>query len=144
MRNQRQHQQARSERANLVAGFTLVELMIAVSIIGIAFLSLLTMRATAVDRTWTYTRDRRVQQLARETLEAVVYGEEEDRSGTDVGPPEMNWEVQIESAASGVNELLECTVTIKWTDEADEEQEYQLALRLFPPEESELLDGLDE
>lgn len=126
---------------NRESGFTLLELTIAIVILGLCFMYFLDQRTKAVDRVHEFTTERRVQALVREKLEEIVYGDEDERSGEFVGPPKMTWSAEFNAVfQSSENSLLECTLTAKWKDEADDDQEYQLSTRVFPPRESPLLD----
>jgi prepilin-type N-terminal cleavage/methylation domain-containing protein len=55
-------------------GFTLIELVMALAIIGGSFLTLLYMRTDAVDRAFNYNHLRLVERVARESLDEVAFG----------------------------------------------------------------------
>ncbi|MFQ5653682.1 MAG: prepilin-type N-terminal cleavage/methylation domain-containing protein [Planctomycetota bacterium] len=135
-------------------GFTLLELVLAVAILATAVLSMLSLRTSAVDRASVYTRDRAIRRLAQEKLDEVVFGIEEELSGTlewrrrPRSPVvELPWEVRVQRVSTDGPELLECTITVTYSagssSQGSEEEEYQLGTWIFPDDESPLLDEAD-
>jgi prepilin-type N-terminal cleavage/methylation domain-containing protein len=81
-------------------GFTLVELVMAVAIISGAFLTILDLRVKALDDAFQYNSQRLVNRLARQKLDEVAFGLEENTSGNLEVPGrdsvgDWPWNVQI-------------------------------------------------
>ena len=130
-----------TRRKNL--GFTLIELVVAVAILSGAFLTLLFLRTSAVDRAASYNRDRMIQRLARQKLDEVAHGIVEDLEGDfeEENRPEWTYEVQVQNLSQDGADLLECTITVLYSEGQDlEPSEYTLSKWFFPDEESALLD----
>jgi prepilin-type N-terminal cleavage/methylation domain-containing protein len=124
-------------------GFTLIELVVAVAILSVAFMSLLFLRTSAVDRAASYNRDRMIQRLARQKLDEVAHGIVEDLEGDfeEDNRPEWTYEVRVQNLSQDGADLLECTITVFYSESHDlEPSEYTLSKWFFPDEESALLD----
>ncbi len=129
-------------------GFTLIELVMAIAIIGASFLGLLVLRASAVDKAWVYNTERHAQRIAQEKLDEVVFGIEEGTSGSidEEGYEDWTWEVEVFSLATTDTNfpLLECSLTLFYTSENNEEPvEYFLATRFFVHETHPLREFAD-
>ena len=129
-------------------GFTLIELVMAIAIIGASFLGLLVLRASAVDKAWVYNTERHAQRIAQEKLDEVVFGIEEGTSGSidEEGFEDWTWEVEVYSLATTDTNfpLLECSLTLFYTAENnDEPEEYFLATRFFAHETHPLREFAD-
>jgi len=123
-------------------GFTLIELVLAVAIIGGAFMTLLFLRTEAVDRACNYNRSRALPRLAQEQLDDVAFGIDENTDGAfeDRGKPDWRWEVEVVQISTAEPVLLECTITVTYPERRDEEGEYRLSTWFFPDYENHLLD----
>ncbi len=123
-------------------GFTLIELVLAVAIIGGSFMTLLYVRSAAVQRAYLYNQARQLQRLAQEQLDEVSYGVVEDTDGSfeDRGKPDWRWEIQAVQVSTSDPVLLECTITVTYPEGRDEEAEYRLSTWFFPDDEHHLLD----
>ena len=124
-------------------GFTLIELVVAVAILSGAFLTLLFLRTSAVDRAASYNRERMIQRLARQKLDEVAHGIVEDLEGDfeEENRPEWTYEVQVQNLSQDGADLLECTITVLYSEGQDlEPSEYTLSKWFFPDKESALLD----
>ncbi len=102
-------------------GFTLVELVMAVAIISGAFLTILDLRVKALDDAFEYNSQRLVNRLARQKLDEVAFGLEENTSGvlevpgkSSVG--EWPWSVEIsnESTTDIGPRMLMITLTLEY------------------------------
>ena len=86
-------------------GFTLVELVMAVAILSGAFLTILDLRVKALDDAFKYNNDRLVNRVARQKLDEVSYGLEENSSG-EIEIPGKNtpepwrWSVTIQDQSN--------------------------------------------
>ncbi len=128
---------SRRGKAARVAGFTLIELVLAVGLMGGAFMSLLFLRTSAISQASKYNLDRKIQRVAQEKLDEVVFGVEEATSGTIEDEPTWQWEVEVFSLATveTLYPLLECSLTLSYpADESDDGSEYILATRFFADE----------
>ncbi len=125
-------------------GFTLVELLLALLIFATSILAVLWQRESAHDVAIEYTRERLVQRLALEQLDRVIFGLDENLSGSFIGPPEMQWTVDVRDLSPNEQPLLECTIRVLWRDESDAEQNYELNRWFYPDEESKLLDAVPD
>ena len=112
---------ARRERTP-TSGFTLIELVMAVGLIGFSFMSLLFIRASAIDQAAKFNIDRAVQRMAQEKLDEVVYGIEQNQDGTFEEEPDWEWSVEVFSLdeAGSLYPLLECTITLLYPAEDPE------------------------
>lgn len=132
------------------SGFTLIELVMAVGLIGFSFMSLLFIRASAIEKAAQFNIDRSVQRMAQEKLDEVVYGIEENQDGTFEEEPDWEWSVEVFSLdeSGSLFPLLECTITLLYPSEDPEggDGEYQLATRFFVDEEHPLYEfaGVDD
>jgi type II secretory pathway pseudopilin PulG len=118
-------------------GFTLIELVLAVGLIGGSFLALLLLRTSAVDRAFKFNLQRKVQRIAQEKLEEVVYGLEPALTGSIEGLPDWNWEVDVYSLATteSLYPLLECNLVLRYPgDDPDTPAEYRTTTRFFADE----------
>ncbi len=119
-------------------GFTLVELVVAVAILGGAFLSLLYLRSSAVARSTEYNRERLIQRLAQEKLDEVIYELEDDKDGAFEEQPQWTWRVDVQTISTEGESLLECTITVTYPTEYQEENEYTLSRWFFSDEDHPL------
>lgn len=93
--------------------FTLIEVMIAIAIIGTTLVSLLTIRNRAIEDIATINDSRILRLLAEKKIAEIEIGVEENDSGdfSDEGYPEFSWEVLKEiieiTEGAGVNESSE-------------------------------------
>ncbi len=124
-------------------GFTLVELVLAVAILGGSFLGLIYLRSSAVTRSTIYNRDRLIQRLAQEKLDEVIYRVGEDHEGGFEGQPEWTWEISGQNLSSEGADLLECTITVAYPDLDGQIVEYTLSRWFFPEEDHPLLTETD-
>lgn len=118
-------------------GFTLIELVIAVGLIGGAFLTMLELRTSAIDRAFRFNRLRVVQRVAQEKLDEVVFGIEENTLGEIEDRTDWEWEAQIYSIAESdsLSPLLECNLTLRYPGlKKDEVEEYVISTRFFADE----------
>ena len=119
------------------AGFTLIELVLAVGLLGGAFIGLLFLRTSAVDQAWTFNTQRAVQRVAQEKLDEVVFGIEENRAGSIDDRVGWEWEIEVYSLATSdtLYPLLECQLTLRYPRDVEEEpEEYLLTTRFFADE----------
>ncbi len=123
------------------AAFTLIELVLAVAILGGSFLTLLLVRAQAVNRAGTYNQERRIQRLAQEKLDQVMYGLEEELEGTFENEQQKTWHVQVQNLGDPDTPLFACTITVTYPDAADRESEqtYELTSWIFYPSQESIL-----
>ena len=124
-------------------GFTLIELLLALALISTTFLTLLYLRGEAEMRSIGYVFDRRIQKLAQQKLDEVVYGVEEDRNGTLIGPPEITWQATIEDVSESESIFLECVIEMSWVDVQQEDQNYTLTSWFLPDANDPILQGVD-
>ena len=128
---------AHRQRTTRNAGFTLIELVLAVGLLSTAFMSLLLLKASAMSDAAQYNLDRKIQRVAQEKLDEVVYGLEEATNGTIEEEPTWQWEIDVFSLATvdTLYPLLECSLTLRYpNDESEEGGEYLLATRFFADE----------
>ena len=130
------------------SGFTLIELVMALGLIGFSFLYLLDLKASAIGKAADLNIQRDVQRMAQEKLDEVVYGIEEAQGGSFDEEPNWEWSVEVFSLdeSGSLWPLVECTLTLTYPAEEQEgDGEYQLATRFFADEEHPLyeLAGLD-
>lgn len=120
-----------------IGGFTLIELVLAVGLIGGSFLTLLLLRASAIERATRFNLQRKVQRIAQEKLEEVVYGLEPALSGGIDGLKDWDWEVDVYSLATTESRypLLECNLLLRYPGtDADTPAEYRVTTRFFADE----------
>lgn len=138
------------------AGFTLVELVIAVAILGATVISLLYLRVAALDRVAVAHHQRYLQRIAQQKLDEVMFGIEEALEGTLETDPRVQWRIEgqeigsttppTETDATEVyiepQRLIECQVTITFLvpgregvgeDEGATPDEYRLTSWIYPP-----------
>ena len=127
-------------------GFTLVELVLALAIIGSAFLSVLWVRTAAVSRAAEFTRDRKVQRIAQEKLDEVLFGIEQETTGVVEELLEGEWEIEVYNRnEAGETPLYATRITIRYQDENLLDRDYSLSKWiLFTSEESILPDMIDQ
>lgn len=124
------------------AGFTLVELVVAVAILGGAFLTLLFLRAEAVDTAFTYNNKREMQRIAREKLDEIAFGIEENLTGELEFFPDATWEAQAMqlSAEAVAPFLIEITLDFSYPGLNPEEYEQiNISTRVLAEEEDPIL-----
>ena len=131
---------------NRRSGFTLVELVLAVAIIGGAFLSVLFLRASAVSRARHYVRDRHVQRIAQEKLDEVIIGVETETEGAFEREQDGTWVVEIQNLGTPEAPLFSCTITVQYQGENQEQTEdYTLSSWVgFAPAESILYNLVED
>ena len=102
-------------------GFTLVELVMAVAIISGAFLTILDLRVKALDDAFEYNSQRLVNRLARQKLDEIAFGLEENTSGNlevpgkgDAGGWPWNVEIINESTTDIGPRVLMITLTLEY------------------------------
>lgn len=102
-------------------GFTLVELVMAVAIISGAFLTILDLRVKALDDAFQYNNQRLVNRLARQKLDEVAFGLEENTSGNLEVPGkdtvgDWPWSVEIfnESTTDIGPRILRINLTLEY------------------------------
>ena len=102
-------------------GFTLVELVMAVAIISGAFLTILDLRVKALDDAFEYNSQRLVNRLARQKLDEIAFGLEENTSGNLEVPGKSSagdwpWNVEIfnESTTDIGPRVLMITLTLEY------------------------------
>jgi type II secretory pathway pseudopilin PulG len=118
-------------------GFTLIELVLAVGLIGGSFLALLLLRGSAIERAHRFNLQRKVQRIAQEKLEEVVYGLEPALTGSIEGLSQWDWEVDVLSLATTetLYPLLECNLLLRYPgDDPDTPAEYRVTTRFFADE----------
>ena len=133
---------SRVRQSNEQRGFTLLELVLAVAILGGSLLTLLFLRTSAVERAAAYNRDREIQRLAQEKLDEVVFELEEEVEGNfeEQLHPDWFWSVEVVSLSQDGPELLECQITVTYPDSSNPEGgQYTFSSWVFPDEESLLL-----
>ena len=84
-----------------------------------------------------------IQRLARQKLDEVAHGIVEDLEGDfeEENRPEWTYEVQVQNLSQDGADLLECTITVFYSEGQDlEPSEYTLSKWFFPDKESALLD----
>ena len=121
--------------------------MLAIAIIGSAFLAILWMRTAAVSRAAEFTRDRKVQRIAQEKLDEVLFGIEQETTGVVEDLLEGEWDVQVENRnGAGETPLYAVTITINYQDEnLQDASPYSLSKWiLFTSEDSILPDLIDQ
>lgn len=135
---------ARARSSERSGGFTLLELVLAVAIIGGSFLTLLSLKLDSIDRADGYNTRRMIQRFTQEQLDEVAFGILEETFGTfeERGRPDWTWEIQAVEVSTTEPILLECTITTTYPSGPDGTEEYQLSTWFFPDEENHLLAGL--
>ncbi|MEE2882165.1 MAG: type II secretion system protein [Planctomycetota bacterium] len=125
-------------------GFTLIELVMAVAIIGGSFLSLLYLRTDAVDRAFAYNQERMIQRLSREKLDEVVFGIEEALEGElEVPGKSQLWSWRAELSDISTEEigprLLEIRLILEVPDlNSDSYNEKEISTRVLAAEDHPL------
>lgn len=129
--------EARSSRS----GFTLLELVVAIAIIGGSFLALLEIRGAAEERAVEYNETRLIRRLAQQKLDEVVYELETNTQGSWDDHQYYDWVVDAIPLGSGEGpETLEVTITVTYPTTGDQDVgEYTLTTWFFPDEEHPLL-----
>lgn len=123
-------------------GFTLIELVVAIAIIGGAFLTLLEIRGSAEDRALQYNELRTIRRLSQQKLDEFIYEIEGSTQGTWEEFPNYEWVIDALPLSQGEGpEMLEVTITVTYPSfEGDQRDEYRLSTWFFPDEESPLLE----
>ena len=115
-------------------GFTLLELVLCIAILGTSFLSLLFLKASAIEKAQRFNLERKCQRLAQEKLDEIVYGIEAETAGDFEEEPTWTWEVEIFSLANSdtLYPLLQASITVVYiVDENLDPEEYILDTRFF-------------
>jgi prepilin-type N-terminal cleavage/methylation domain-containing protein len=121
-------------------GFTLIELVMALAIIGGSFLTLLYMRTDAVDRAFNYNHLRLVERVARESLDEVAFGLSEGLDGTaqlpgsDSSSDGWPWSAMVTDLSTEETgpRLLEITLTLEYPGpDLISTEEYVLTTRVL-------------
>jgi len=123
-------------------GFTLVELVMAIAILGGAFLTLLFLRAEAVDTAFRYNEKREMHRVAREKLDEIAFGIEENLSGELEFYPDVTWEAQAYQLSNEMTApfLIEITLDFSYPGETpDQVEEIQIATRIIVDEDDPIL-----
>ena len=97
-------------------------------------MSLLFLRASAVEKSSRFNLERKRQRLAQEKLDEIVYGIELETAGEFEEEPDWSWEVEIFSLATTdtLYPLLQASLVVTWTIDLNEpEEEYVLDTRFF-------------
>jgi len=126
--------------SKMLDGFTLIELVMALAIIGGSFLTLLYMRTDAVDRAFNYNHLRLVERVARESLDEVAFGLSEGLDGmaqlpgsdsTSEGWPWSASVTDLSTEETGPR-LLEITLTLEYPGpDLISTEEYVLTTRVL-------------
>ncbi|HAK95143.1 MAG TPA: hypothetical protein DCM87_09125 [Planctomycetes bacterium] len=127
-------------------GFTLVELLLALGIIGIIFSTLIYMRLEAMERVTAVIEDRSLRRLAQEKLEENIArcmsNELEELAGEFPDRPGWFWEWREEVNREGEDVLLSFTIVITYPDPNApdrggdrEEKTYELTAWVLPTDE---------
>ena len=125
-------------------GFTLVELLVAVAIFSFSILSLLFLRESALERAHGYTHQRTLQRVSQQILDDVIWGIEEEMSGSIETPLEATWRVEVTDVSTNDQPFIDCVLTLTYNDETGEEQEYTLSQWIYPDEDSPILDEVEK
>ncbi|MDE0959150.1 MAG: type II secretion system protein [Planctomycetota bacterium] len=121
-------------------GFTLIELVMALAIIGGSFLTLLYMRTDAVDRAFNYNHQRLVERVARELLDEAAFGISEGLDGTaqlpgsDSSSTGWPWSAIVTDLSTEETgpRLLEITLTLEYPGpDLISSEEYVLTTRVL-------------
>lgn len=133
---------SRPQTASDQRGFTLIELVVAIAIIGGSFLTLLEIRGSAEDRALQYNELRRIRRLSQQKLDEFIYEIEAGTQGTWEEYPNYEWLIDALPLSQGEGpEMLEVTITVTYPSfEGDQRDEYRLSTWFFPDEESPLLE----
>jgi hypothetical protein len=102
-----------------------------------SFLALLLLRGSAIERAHRFNLQRKVQRIAQEKLEEVVYGLEPALTGSIEGLSQWDWEVDVLSLATTetLYPLLECNLLLRYPgDDPDTPAEYRVTTRFFADE----------
>ena len=138
----------RGLRSALGRGFTLVELVLALAILGLTLTTLLFMRIEAVQKVTAIVEERELRRIAQEILEQkmaeFMSNEEEELAGDLEGRPGWHWEwFEPTDPRNVIQEgeeiLLACTVRLYYPNPDDpdgEEQTYELTSWIMPSEET--------
>ncbi len=137
--NSRQHPNLDSSRE---AGFTLVELVLAIAIIVISLTTLLYLRMESMRRAIEYTQMREVQKLAQEKLFDCMYEFEPALAGDFEEQPKWSWEIEVIPISTNEEEILEVTILVKYPVGRDQEEEYRLSTWFRPYEEHPFLEAV--
>ncbi len=128
-----------STRQKREAGFTLLELVVAVAIFATSCLSLIYLKISALQRYGNVAQERHVQRIAQEKLYEVIYGFEQELEGEFEDENDGQWEATVQNLGTFETPLYATTMVVRYEDENQEEHEYSLTSWIFyPPEESAL------
>lgn len=113
-------------------GFTLIELVISLGLIGLALTTILYLRIEAVDRAAEYNLNRILTRIAREKLEQVVNRIEEYYEGTFEEYPDWQWTVDTSDFEYvGETIILKYKITVYYRMK-EEDKTYELSYWFFP------------
>lgn len=132
------------------AGFTLVELILALGIMGITFTTFIYLREEAVDNVTEVIYEREKRRTAQELLErklAESYSDElEDITGDVPGRPGWTWEWFRDVVQEGGEYMLEYTLVLSIVNEKDsDDNEETMELKCWvQPSDEELLYIMEE
>lgn len=135
-------------RRSQTAGFTLIELVISIVILSTSVLTILYLQAKAVDDAAMSIESRKLQRIAQEKLDRVIYGLEEELEGAWELDSRIHWSVTANSMSTaqteGLAPLVECTITVtKQSTPEKEPVEYRLTSWFFPDLENPILDLIE-
>ena len=127
-------------------GFTLVELLLALGILGIILTTLIYMRLEAMERVTTTVEERGLRRLAQEKLEENIArcmsNELEELSGEFPDRPGWVWEWREEVNREGEDVLLSFMIVVTYPDPRAqdrggdyEEKTYELTAWVLPTDE---------
>ncbi len=131
--------QLKENPSNQSGGFTLLEIMIAVSILAIALVAVLRSQTHGLDMAADSQVSTRSALLAQEKIAdvqaAIASGETNVDGSGDFGDelPSFGW--KVESEPSTVKNLLKVTVTVTYAD-GNKEREFASVQYFYVPEES--------
>lgn len=128
------------------AGFTLVELLLALGILGIILSTLIYMRLEAMERVVAVVEERNLRRVAQEKLEENIArcmsNELEELAGDFPDRPGWYWEWREEVNREGEDVLLSFTIVITYPDPnaseggaEGEQKTYELTAWVLPTDE---------
>ena len=137
----------RAQRSELSSssGFTLIELVLALSILATAGLSIQYLSTEAVQRTREFTLNSKMQRMARQKLDEIVYGIEQEISGTFEKQNQMSWEFSASTMEAPQYEtdlsFVECRLVLTFEpDETKDPETMEFQTWVFVPQNDPLLE----